>query len=239
MSNILPLLDVQKLDLKGDALKKKRAGIPERDSRAACDVALAAHDAARAEIQLRVDELGKTVRALDAEVSDVTAKAKDSEVRLYSGTVKASKELESLSEEIKLLKARQSELEDGELKLLETGDALDAEFEANATKRAETEAKAAELDAAIAATEAEIDAELAEIDKARSEPVAAIPDAVLAIYEKLRSNTRLAGRAAAQLDKRSCTGCRVELPVMDATRMKAEPWDAVVTCVHCSRVLVR
>ena len=58
-------------------------------------------------------------------------------------------------------------------------------------------------------------------------------------YDRLRGNARLTERAAAELNKRSCMGCRVELPVMDASRVHDEPWDEVVTCVNCKRILVR
>ncbi|MEE3330311.1 MAG: C4-type zinc ribbon domain-containing protein [Myxococcota bacterium] len=239
VSNIHPLLDLQKLDLQADALKARRTGMPEREARATCDVELAAHEEARSSIQLRADELGKKARALDGEVSTVAAKAKESEVRLYSGSVTASKELESLTEEIGLLKARQSELEDGELEILEAIEEVETELSQNATERGEIEVRATELDAAIAGAEAEIDAELADLEKARSQPASGLPGPVLEAYDRLRGNARLTGRAAAELNKRTCMGCRVELPVMDVSRVREEPWDALVTCVHCKRILVR
>ena len=200
---------------------------------------LSTHEAVRNSIQLRANELGKNARSLDGEVATVAAKAKASEVRLYSGSVTASKELESLTEEIGLLKARQSELEDGELEILEAIEEVETELSQNATERGETEARSAELNAAITLAEAEIDAELADLEKARSQPASDLPGAVLEAYDRLRGNARLTGRAAAELNKRTCMGCRVELPVMDASRVHDEPWDAVVTCVHCKRILVR
>ena len=40
-------------------------------------------------------------------------------------------------------------------------------------------------------------------------------------------------------DGKTCSGCRVSLPISDASRIRTEPPDAVVQCPRCTRILLR
>jgi len=158
---------------------------------------------------------------------------------LYSGSVKIPKELETLQEEIRLIRVRQSRLEEQEMELLEQMEQTDAEIEANRAERAERGDIGSALEATIGAAETEIEAELSVLAGKRAEMAAGIPAQILDTYDRLRENVRLAGRAAASLAGGSCGGCHVKLPVLEYNRMKAQPPDALVCCVYCGRVLVR
>ena len=239
MSDIRGLLEVQAFDLEVDALRARRVSLPEREARLQCDVEIAALEVTASSSEARREELEKAEHALADDVADVAAKVKDVEKTLYSGSVTAPKELEAFSEESRLLKARQSELEDRELELLEEMEGVAGELAANTASLDEARERAAGFDAAIAAAESKIDDEIAGSEVARSGAAGGLPPAVLEAYAKLRDHPRLAGRACAELEKRSCGGCRVDQPVLECKRILAEPWDAVVKCVHCGRLIVR
>ena len=239
MSDIRGLLEVQAFDLEVDAMRARRVSLPEREKRLQCDVDLAALEGAASSSEARRQELEKAEHALADEVADVAAKVKDVEKTLYSGSVTAPKELEAFSLESRLLKARQSELEDRELELLEEMEGVADEVAANAASLDELRERAAGLDAAIRAAETEIDEKIEGSEAAKSAASSGLPPAVLEAYAKLREHPRLAGRACAELEKRSCGGCRVDQPVLECKRILGEPWDAVVKCVHCGRLIVR
>ena len=239
MPDIARLVDIQRLDLEADALHKRHAELPEREARSACDTELAALETAAAEISARRETLARAEHVLELDVEQVAAKAKGAEDTLYSGTVTVAKELETLAEEVRVHKARQDELELQELELLEQIEAVEDELAVNSEIAAAVRSRAAELDAAISGTEAEIAGALEGLEQAVGSAREDLPSAVLEAYAKLRDQPRLVGRAAARLVDKLCEGCRVDQPVLECKRMRDEPWDAVVCCVHCGRLLVR
>ena len=138
------------------------------EKRLQCDVDLAALEAAASSSEARRQELEKAEHALADEVADVAAKVKDVEKTLYSGSVTAPKELEAFSDESRLLKARQSELEDQELELLEEMEGVAGELASNSASLDEVRERSAGFVAAIAAAESAIDDEISGCEAARS-----------------------------------------------------------------------
>jgi predicted nucleic acid-binding Zn-ribbon protein len=233
------LLDIQDLDFSADDLLERRRTLPERaalvESRAeavALDQAFEVLEGQRG--ALRADE-----QALGDEVAVLAAKAKEVEDTLYSGSVKAPKELEGLQEEIRLLKEKQGGLEDRELELMEQIESVEAEMVGNREQRAASDARQGELGAAISSAEGEISGQLAEIGASRAKATPEIPELVMEKYGELRSRERLRGRAAGRLEGGSCQSCRMKLPVLEHKRIQDQPPDALVRCVHCGRILVR
>jgi len=220
-------------------LRRRRRELPEREALRGCHARATSLDGEHATLQEQRAALGVSERSLSGEVAAVAAKSKEVEVTLYSGSVRVPKELSSLQEEIRLLRAKQSELEGREMELLEEIERLDGELRANRASRTGSDAEAAALEAAIARTEAEIDAELALLGRQRGEKTPGLPASVLAEYDRLRAREQLAGRAAAPLTAGACGGCHVRLPVIEFSRLKAQPEDALLCCVRCGRILVR
>jgi len=114
---------------------------------------------------------------------------------------------------------------------------FDAELVAIAARQTELAEAAAEAAGDLAKAEAAIDAELAAAGEARDAAAAGIPDALMATYERLRG--RLGGIGAARLVGSSCGGCHLVLSATEVDRIRREPADALVTCEHCGRILVR
>jgi predicted nucleic acid-binding Zn-ribbon protein len=233
------LLEVQEIDLECDRLGLRRRSLNERDVLEQARKKASDLDEAHAQLLLRRETLNKAEHALSGEVAGVAAKAKEVEDTLYSGTVTISKELAALQAEVAMLRARQSGFEEQEMELLEEIDSVENEIRDNRTARDASDGDSSDLQAAIRKIEGEIDAGLARLSAERGGKTGGVPPAILAAYDHLRTRDRMAGRGAAALSDGRCAGCQVKLPVLEYNTMKAEPEDALLTCVRCRRVLVR
>jgi predicted nucleic acid-binding Zn-ribbon protein len=233
------LLDLQRLDLASDELTERRRTLPERQALEQVLARAADLDADHAGLRERREGLGRTEHELDVEVEAVAAKARKVEGTLYSGTVSVPKELASHQEELRLLRARQADLEAREMELLEQIEAVESDLARNRSSRALADREADAIRGAIEKAESEVDAELARLAAARSVDLGAVPTHVLAAYDRLRGKERLHGRAAGPLANGICGGCHVKLPRIAYERMKLEPEDALLTCTSCGRLLVR
>ena len=239
MGDIRALLEVQDLDLEADKLRRQRETLPERAALTASLDRATALDTGHAEMMEKRQALSRSEQQLGAEVSEVAAKAKEVEDTLYSGTLTATKELEAHQEELRLEREKQSALEEQEMEVLEQIESLEAEADENRKTREACDVETAGIREAIAKAEAEIDDALGQLAERRSAPAVNVPAEVLTEYERLRGQEKLRGRAAGELAKGMCGACRMKLPVLEYSRMKGEPEEALITCTHCGRVLVR
>ena len=223
---------LQALDLELDRLRAQAATVRATMTEPA-SLAEARDALQKAESQL--EKARKACRDRDYEVRDGQARINDLETRLYSGEVKAAKELANLQREVESLKAHQSTREERSLECmavldqtqaahdaaLSTFNAVQEEWDASQAKgNAELEA----LDQAIAARQTRRQAQAATIDPPS-----------LATYERLRPVK--GGRAVARLVGDRCDGCRLTLPSGAAGRVKTS--FGLVYCVNCGRILCR
>lgn len=234
-----PLLELQDHDLASDRLAARRRSLPEREALRQAEARAIPLDDAHAALVAQRSKLSRAEHTLGDEVAAMAARAKDVETTLYSGTVRASKELSALQVEMDALRRHQSELETRELQLLESIDQTETEISRNRAEREHLDAEAAKWANELAGAERIIDTELQALREARSRDVAGIPAPILVVYEKLRTRERLVGRAAAQIVDGGCSGCHMRLPVHEHNLMQARPDDALLLCVHCGRILVR
>lgn len=233
------MLDLQDLDLARDRLVANRRDLPEREAILRLEAASIPIEASHATLQERRSALRLAERALSGEVDDLAARAKETELTLYSGSVRNSKELSGLQAEMQGLRARQGEFEARELGLLEELERIDAEIAANREARERGRVELSRIETLLRSAEERIDAELASLLATRSNGLAAIPAELLNAYEKLRKRERLAGRVVARIVEGGCTGCRMRLPIHEHNLMQARPEDALLLCPHCGRMLVR
>ena len=230
------LLLVQEHDTARDRLRHRRATLPERTELETGTTNLRALDTQTREIRGRRDVVLANEKRLDDEARSVGARADEGDTKLYSGTVSSPRELQAMQADIDMLRRQRSELEDQELEVMEARELLDAQIEAldadTAVVRAETE----RLQGVIAAAEAEIDEELAKEDTARAQQAAAVPDSLLADYERRRTQNRGAG--AARLVGTSCTACHLSIPSTEAERIRRDAGAVVAYCDNCGAILV-
>jgi predicted nucleic acid-binding Zn-ribbon protein len=229
------LLIVQEHDLALDRLRHRRATLPVREVLAAAEAAISALAPGLADVRGRRDEVARDAKRLDDEVTSVRDRAAEADRTLYSGTVTAVKELQALQADVEHLKARQRELEDRELELMEAQERLDAEVAAAEAAMADEQARADAARGELARDEAEVDAEIAAETEARARSTVGIPPSVLDTYERIRSTSN--GVGVARLVGGTCQGCRLSIPAteVDAIRRGVA---GEARCDNCGAILV-
>jgi predicted nucleic acid-binding Zn-ribbon protein len=188
----------------------------------------------RAETEVR--DLQREVKRFEGDVETVRQRVVRDQGLLDSGSVSA-KQMTDLQHEMQSLARRQSDLEDQELELmeqLETAEATLAEARSgHGTARAELERAEQLREDALA----DIADGTAQHEAARTEAAARIPDDLLALYERVRTQT--GGTGAAVLKARQCQGCRIELNGRELAAVRNADPHEVVRCENCGRILVR
>ncbi|MFN8024379.1 MAG: C4-type zinc ribbon domain-containing protein [Acidimicrobiales bacterium] len=228
------LLAVQLLDSQLDALDGRRRRLPERAALDTARAAHAAHVAERTRLAGVAAEAGAAVERAEHEGAELDTKQRRLEAQLK--TVIAPREAEALMSEIASLKAKHGELDDVEL------EAMEQQGEAETGLAALAEAEPALLDAVAAAeaslaeAEAGIAAEVADVSARREQAAAALTPDELSTYTSMRA--RFGGVAIAQLERRTCTGCHVDLSPMEHDQVKSAPAGELPECPNCSRLLV-
>ncbi len=238
MPTLHPVLTLQGLDSEADRLRDERAGLPERarlEARGDEDRALLLR---RAEAEARRAALTQEESTVAAEVADLAARAKALEDDLYSGRVTAAKDLEALQAESASWRTRQAEREERELEIMECGEQHEAEMAEIDALRAGLEGDCEALRAEIATQEGRIDGELARLADARKLVTPEVGDALLKDYEKQRGLARLGGLVMSHLVENTCGTCRVVLPVVEVSRIKAEGPGSWTPCPSCKRLIL-
>jgi predicted nucleic acid-binding Zn-ribbon protein len=231
------LLDLQALDTGLDRLAARRRNLPELAALDEAVKALAALDDDVVRVRTELSDVARAQRKLDNEIDMVRMRADRDRARLDSGLLASPRELENLQAELASLARRQGVLEDEALEKMEVVEGLETRL---AQLSADRERLAAERDAAAVRRDAalgEIDAEAARRRAEREALAPALPAALVALYERIRSSS--AGVGAAALVRRRCEGCHLELSGADLRAVAAAPPDEVVRCEECRRILVR
>ncbi|HET9647478.1 MAG TPA: C4-type zinc ribbon domain-containing protein [Microlunatus sp.] len=185
----------------------------------------------------RVFDLDADQAKAEADLDPVRQRLVRDERRIADGSVADSKVLSGLVDEVAHLKRRIADLEDAELEVMEA-------LEAAETERTQLRQRAADIDARYTAATGERDAaleaigaELAALQSERREVAAELPGDLLALYAKVAAGH--GGVGAAELRRRRCTGCQLEINAADLRQFAGAPADEVLRCEECSRILVR
>jgi hypothetical protein len=189
------------------------------------------------EADTRVSDLEGDQTKAERDLEPVRQRLIRDEQRIADGSVSDGKALGGLVEEVAHLKRRISDLEDAELEVMEAleaaevgrGDLRDQTNEVEARIATSTEARDAGL--------VGIGGELADAQKERAEVAAELPTELLGLYVKIA--TGHGGVGAAELRRRRCTGCQLEINAADLRGFAAAPADEVLRCEECGRILVR
>ncbi|WNI19583.1 zinc ribbon domain-containing protein [Actinacidiphila sp. ITFR-21] len=231
------LLEVQALDSRIAQLDHKRRNLPEHAELERLNADLTQlRDLLVAATTEESDTAREQTKA-EQDVDLVRQRAVRDQQRLDSGVLTSPKDLENLQRELASLAKRQSDLEDVVLEIMERRESAQ-ERGAEFTGRVESlEAKVAEAEQRKAAALRSLDAEGFTIAKEREELAAGVPDDLLKLYDKLRSQQ--GGIGAARLYQKRCEGCRLELNITELNDVRAAPAGTVVRCENCRRILVR
>ena len=237
MSSLEQLLVVQDHDTTLDQLRHRRTTLPEREVVARAEARLRELEGPITETRARRDVVHRDVKRLEDEASAASAKAKEVDAAMYSGTITSAKELQAMQTDLEQIRAHQRTLEDRELEFMEQQELIDGEL---GVLDREVVAAGAEIAAArkvIVEQEAVIDAEIAAEISARAESAVDIPAEFLALYEHCHAQNR--GPGAARLLGNTCQGCRLTIPATEVDRIRHAAEGASVShCDNCGAILV-
>ena len=230
------LVELQAVDTRVRQLEHRRAHLPEQqalDDNTKLLQTIAA-DYASTKEQLEVAE--RRQRRLEEEITTVESRRKSEEGRMYSGQITSEKEVEALRNEISTLKGRKSDLEDELLDVMERVEELGGMVASLRGRHEELTAKTEELTKARDEAARDIDAELDEQGGDRRRIADGLAEDLLAVYDDVRE--RKGGVAVAELDRRTCSGCRIELTAIELEEVRSQAAEGIAKCAQCDRLLV-
>jgi len=170
---------------------------------------------------------------LDLKLEKEASKRKADEKKLYDGSIKNSKELSSLAQDVEAQRQRISKLEDQSLMNMDAMEGAAAALQdaerALADKEAAWKAEQSALEVECEA----LTAGVGTLSADRARVVSQLDAPALRSYESLR---RLrGGLAVVAVEQRACRGCRISLSSSEVQRARSsqEP----VTCQSCGRML--
>jgi uncharacterized protein len=230
------LMVVQGHDTAIDQLRHRLDNLPEQSELRQVEQRKAEVDAAMAGIRSQVDDLADRQRRLEEQIAAAAKRRHEIEVRMESGEISASRDLQAMDQEVHHLGERQAQFEEEELVLLEEEEPLDALLAAHQAESSDLLAEVVRLQQAVSEISAELAAAIVEEEAVRAERARELPEELASRYETLRS--RLGGVGAARLVGDRCDGCHLTLSSVDVERIRRLPPEEFATCVQCDRILV-
>lgn len=228
------LLELQHIDTRIGHLQHK---LDHLDAQQALDDVEEELAAVREEYEghrVDLDRAEAEQRKIEGQI-DVLTERKDAEhARMYSGDISNPKELQSLRAEIESVEKRIEQQEDQLLKVMEVVDELEGTMAELDEREQQLQLRIEELTEARDAAAKDLLAERAELEGDRENHVEVLPDELLQRYEEaVEANS---GVGVAELDGGMCTGCRIELPMVDREELYEGP--PLGICPQCGRLLV-
>jgi uncharacterized protein len=230
------LLALQQVDTAIRQLEHRRANLPEQqalDENAETLKAVAVEYAA-AKDELEQGEFKQT--RLESEISTVDSRRKSEEGRMYGGMISSDRELEALRAELSSLRNRKSDLEDDLIATMERVEELTGLVTTLEERHAELTGSVATLTAARDEAAKDIDSELDQRRAERAEHADGLSEALLRRYDQARDRGR--GLGVAELNRRTCQGCNLDLTVIELEEVREEARRGLPSCPQCDRLLV-
>lgn len=231
------LLDLQGADTALAQLAHRRRTLPEHAEIARLDGTRRRLASDLVGADTAVSDLQRDQDRAENELEPVRERLIRNRRRIADGSVADPKALSSLVEEVAHLERRINTLEEAELAVME-------QLETAAEARERLRREAAELAQQLAGLEAkratqlrELAAQTADRQQVRDQTAGLIPAALLTLYDKIGASH--AGVGAAELRRRRCTGCQLDINAADLRVFAAAPVDEVLRCEECGRILVR
>ena len=230
------LLDLQRVDTRIRQLRHRRANLPEQkalDERTGLLRAVAGELSAARQ---RLDRLQRDQRRHERELEVVEARYSSETQRKYSGAITSQKELSALDAELVSMRQRQSDLEDTLLEIMEQREETESLIQTLTAREAELDGEVTSATAARDEAAAALQAELGTRAAERETIAADLPEKVLAYYDDVRA--RKDGLAVAELQGRTCAGCRLELTTTEMEEVRDRAQRGLARCEQCGRILV-
>lgn len=233
----LRLLDLQALDSQVDQLRHQRTHPAEAAEIKDLLGKRADVDGRLRDQRIVVDDLAVAQAKADADVEQVKARRTRDRERMDSGAIADPKALERMQHELESLERRISTLEDEELEVMEQLEEAQSALAELTSAIEDLDGRLGTLTTSRDEKVAALDAEITSVAGGRDAIVAAIPDDLLALYEKLRASKGGVGVGA--LRARQCSGCQLTLDAGEIAEIRATPAETVLRHEECQRILVR
>jgi predicted nucleic acid-binding Zn-ribbon protein len=232
----LKLLDLQALDTAISQLNHRIKTSPEAKE---LDELRAAIPVAQNELinrQTAVADLQLLVKRADADVEQVRMRI-DRDSKLIDGGTLSAKDLVNMQHELETLKRRQATLEDEELEIMSQVETAQKEVVTQEEVLTQLKSKFENLSTVVDGIMAEINSEKSEKQRQVDEMRSGLDSELLKLYDKIKSDH--AGVGAAQLNGKTCNGCRIEISATDLATINSALDDELIRCDECRRILVR
>ena len=232
----LRLLELAELDAELSRLDHRRRSLPELEEYQRIQARDAGLRDELTALEATESDLGREQAKAEADVDQVRSRVERDQTRLDAGQVSSPRELENLQSEIVSLARRQSDLEEIVLDVMERQEAAERRRDSLTQERSMLARQRDEVAARRDAAFEEIGEQAEKAGNLRASVIAAVPDDLLGLYERLRTQH---GVGAAALRAGRCEGCHLSLNTVDLARIRAAAPDEVLRCEECRRILVR
>ena len=230
------LLDLQDLDTTLAQLDHRARSLPEIIDITDLEAREVELEAEVVRTQTALSDLDREITRAEEAVQVVRDRAARNQERLDAGTGTA-KSLQGLQSELESLARRQDMLEEEQLEVMERAEEARTAAQSAVEARDEVAARLTELRQARDEKLATITGERDQLAAGRDSIVAELAPDLLALYERIRTQT--GGAGAARIAQRRCDGCRLELNAVELSRLRKAAEDEVLRCEDCGRILVR
>jgi uncharacterized protein len=230
------LLALQQVDTAIRQLEHRRANLPEQQALDENADTLKRVSVEYANAKDELEQLEFKQKRLETEIGTVDSRRKSEEGRMYGGMISSDRELEALRNELSALRARKNDLEDDLIETMERVEELTSLVATLEERHGELTGQVNDLTAARDEAAKEIDGELTELRAQREASSAGLDAKLLTRYDQLRARGR--GIGVAELSRRTCLGCNLDLTVIELEEVREEAKRGLPSCPQCDRLLV-
>jgi len=228
MSVASRLRQLQVADLE---IKEKRRILHDIISRLERSEAVASAEAELSALEARLTSARGNQRQLEYDVDDTTAKVRDLNNRLYSGSVHNPKELLSLQQEIAGIRKHLSEKEEALLDAMGALEAMEADAAAVRARVTQLREEWERQKEGLNAERSSIESALARLLEVRQTARLELGDEVTRLYDQ---RVQAKGGAGVQGEQGRCKGCNLTVPTGLWQKARA---GEMVQCASCGRIL--
>jgi len=228
MSLARQLHDLQEIDL---ALRSREQAQARISSQLGESGEIARVRTRLADEQNRLEELTHQQHSLEWQVDDLSVKVSATEEKLFGGRIRNPKELANLQRENEEVKARQSQIEDRVLELMDQVEATTAAVKTSTAELARLEEEWRDQQQRLSTELTQLKESHADLTQKRAVQVAQIDSAVIEVYQQLQAQK---GTAVALVEQGTCRGCQIALPTTELQQVRG---GGLVRCSSCGRIL--
>ncbi len=237
-SKLEMLAQIADLDVRLEQIAHHLAHLPERATRTEQEAELDSLNTQAGALDAQIADLERQQRRLEDEVALVEAKRSANSERLHGSQLTSPKEATALFAEAESLQARQTEIEDQILDLMEQLEPLGDDSADLNRRQAAVAERIKTIDAKIADAEQEAATQRSETLSARAALVSLADPAQVDVYEKRYAAAR-GGSVLGRLTGTTCTACHLALASTDYEHIIGLEPDELTDCPQCGALLVR